>query len=78
MGVTSIAAMTSGLISDIRRSHPHLFYYKLELKTYTRTEGDALARMMIRADEIECSLSLIKALLKIFAATQALCVRISN
>ncbi len=64
LGVTGVAARASGLSDDIRKSHPHLFYYKLDLKTYTRTESDALARMMLRADEVECSLSLIRALVR--------------
>ncbi|MCP4272361.1 MAG: hypothetical protein GY781_10400 [Gammaproteobacteria bacterium] len=50
MGVTGIAARASGLIGDRRKSHPHLFYYKLDLTGYTRTEDDAFARMIIKAD----------------------------
>jgi len=45
--------MASGLIGDIRKSHPHLFYYKLDLRIYTCTEGDSLARMMNRADKTD-------------------------
>ena len=64
LGVTGVAARGSGLNDDIRKAHPHLLYDKLDFKTHTRTESDALARMMVRADETESSLSLINDILK--------------
>lgn len=64
LAVTGVAARGSGLNDDIRKAHPHLLYDKLDFKTHTRTEGDALARMMVRADETESSLSLINDILK--------------
>lgn len=64
LGVTGVAARGSGIEDDIRKAHPHLIYDKLEFKTHTRTECDALARMKVRADEAESSMSLISGLLK--------------
>jgi Ni,Fe-hydrogenase III large subunit/Ni,Fe-hydrogenase III component G len=65
LGVTGITAKASGLDDDIRRSHPHLIYNKIyEPATFTRQEGDVLARMMVRAEEAKCSMHMIKTIVE--------------
>ena len=64
LGVTGVAARASGVNDDIRKSHPHLLYDRLEFEAHTMARGDVFARMMIRAEEAECSLSMINALLE--------------
>ena len=64
LGVTGVAARASGVNDDIRKSHPHLLYDKLLFEPHTMAKGDVFARMMIRAEEAECSLSMIDALLE--------------
>jgi Ni,Fe-hydrogenase III large subunit/Ni,Fe-hydrogenase III component G len=62
LGVTGVAARASGLTDDIRKSHPHLLYDRLIFEAHTYEQGDVLSRMMVRAEEIECSISMIQAL----------------
>ncbi len=64
LGVTGVAARASGVNDDIRKAHPHLLYDRLLFEPHTMSKGDVLARMMIRAEEAECSLSMINALLE--------------
>lgn len=64
LGVTGVAARASGISDDIRKSHPHLLYDRLEFEAHTMMRGDVFARMMVRAEEAECSISMINALLE--------------
>jgi Ni,Fe-hydrogenase III large subunit len=63
LGVTGVTARASGINDDIRKKHPHLLYDRLHFETHTTSKGDVLARMMIRAEETECSISIIHDLL---------------
>ena len=62
LGVTGVTARASGINDDIRRAHPHLLYDRLNFETHTTTKGDVFARMMVRAEEAECSISMIHSL----------------
>ncbi len=64
LGATGIAARASGINDDIRKAHPHLFYDRLDFEIHTVSKGDVLARMMVRAGEAECSISIINTLLE--------------
>ena len=64
LGVTGVAARASGVNDDIRKAHPHLLYDRLEFEPHTTTKGDVFARMMVRAEEAECSVSMINTLLE--------------
>ena len=64
LGATGIAARASGINDDIRKAHPHLLYDGLDFEAHTMSKGDVLARMMIRAEESECSISIINTLLE--------------
>jgi Ni,Fe-hydrogenase III large subunit/Ni,Fe-hydrogenase III component G len=65
LGVTGIAARASGINDDMRRSHPHLIYNDVfEFTHYTRQEGDVFARMMARAEEVKCSMVMIKTIIE--------------
>jgi len=64
LGVTGVAARASGLHDDIRKSHPHLLYDRLIFEAHTHEQGDVLARMMIRSEEVECSISMIQELME--------------
>jgi Ni,Fe-hydrogenase III large subunit/Ni,Fe-hydrogenase III component G len=59
LGITGIAARASGIDRDFRRDHPHCAYPGLVFHVHTRDEGDVLARMNVRIDEVRESLSLI-------------------
>lgn len=64
LGVTGVAARASGIHDDLRKSHPHLLYDRLIFEHQTRSAGDVLARMMVRAEECECSLAMAVTLLE--------------
>ncbi|MGA2192035.1 MAG: NADH-quinone oxidoreductase subunit C [Nitrospirota bacterium] len=64
MGATGPAARASGIDDDIRKAHPHLMYGSLAFDTKTRRAGDVYCRMMVRADEVESSFSIIESLLE--------------
>ncbi|MGZ8438227.1 MAG: NADH-quinone oxidoreductase subunit D [Candidatus Limnocylindrales bacterium] len=49
----------SGVPYDIRRAHPYSVYPELDFDIPTRNEGDALARYLLRLDEIKQSLRII-------------------
>jgi Ni,Fe-hydrogenase III large subunit/Ni,Fe-hydrogenase III component G len=62
LGVTGVAARASGINDDIRKAHTHLLYDKVDFEPHTMARGDVFARMMVRAQEVECSASMINAL----------------
>jgi Ni,Fe-hydrogenase III large subunit len=64
LGVTGVAARASGLPDDMRKSHPHLLYDRMIFEAHTLEQGDVLARMMLRGEEIECSISMIQELIE--------------
>jgi len=64
LGVTGVAARASGLPDDVRKAHPHLLYDRMIFEAHTLEKGDVLARMMIRSEEAECSISMIHELME--------------
>ncbi|MBI5194883.1 MAG: NADH-quinone oxidoreductase subunit C [Nitrospirae bacterium] len=64
LGATGITARASGINDDLRKSHPHLLYDRLEFEVHTMAKGDVFSRMMLRAEEAECSISMINTLLE--------------
>ncbi|MDH4162397.1 MAG: NADH-quinone oxidoreductase subunit C [Nitrospirota bacterium] len=64
LGVTGVAARASGLADDVRKSHPHLLYDRMIFEAHTLEKGDVLARMLIRGEEAECSISMVHELLE--------------
>jgi len=44
---------------DLRRTHPYSIYNELEFDIPTRTEGDSLARYLLRMEEVKQSLRII-------------------
>jgi NADH-quinone oxidoreductase subunit D len=59
MGVTGPNLRASGVPLDIRRAHPYSVYPELDFDVPTRSEGDCLARYLIRLDEVKQSLRII-------------------
>jgi Ni,Fe-hydrogenase III large subunit/Ni,Fe-hydrogenase III component G len=64
LGTTGITARASGINDDIRKAHPHVLYGRLDFEPHTTSRGDVFARVMVRAEEAECSISMINALLE--------------
>jgi len=63
LGVTGIAARASGINDDLRSDHPHLLYDALHFESNLMAKGDVFARMMARAADAECSVSMIRDIL---------------
>jgi NADH-quinone oxidoreductase subunit D len=49
----------TGVPFDLRRAHPYSVYPELDFDVPTRTEGDCLARYLLRIDEMKQSLRII-------------------
>jgi Ni,Fe-hydrogenase III large subunit/Ni,Fe-hydrogenase III component G len=62
LGITGIAGRASGIDRDFRRDHPHCAYPHLSFHVATRTEGDVLARMNVRIDEVRESFAMLEQL----------------
>ncbi|KPK00617.1 MAG: hypothetical protein AMK71_08125 [Nitrospira bacterium SG8_35_4] len=63
LGATGPAARASGIQDDIRTSHPYLAYKRHAPEPFAELTGDALARLNVRAREIDYSVSVIQSLL---------------
>jgi len=59
-GVLGYVARASGINIDARRDHPFAAYPLLNFKTPIYESGDVYARAMVRVDEVQESVSLIK------------------
>ncbi len=49
----------TGVPFDLRRAHPYSIYPEIEFDVPTRTEGDSLARYLLRMEEVKQSLRII-------------------
>jgi NADH-quinone oxidoreductase subunit D len=59
-GITGPALRGSGVPYDVRRAFPYLGYEQYEFDVITRTEGDAYARFLVRLDEMDQSMRIVK------------------
>ena len=59
MCMTGPNLRATGLPFDVRRAHPYSVYPELDFDIPTRSEGDVLARYLLRMDEIKQSLRII-------------------
>jgi NADH-quinone oxidoreductase subunit D len=59
MCMTGPNLRATGVPFDVRRAHPFSVYPQLDFDVPTRTEGDCLARYLIRIDEVKQSLRII-------------------
>lgn len=59
-GVTGPVARGSGLAYDVRRAEHFPIYDGLDWQVAVRTEGDSMARYLVRMDEMEQSLNIIE------------------
>ena len=58
-----MAARASGMDADLRRDHPHDAYDGLRFEVPVEDGGDVRARLMVRAREVEQSLSILRQVL---------------
>ena len=57
-------ARGSGVKRDLRKDEPYLAYAELEFKIPIATDGDVFSRYLVRLEEIDQSLSIIKQAVK--------------
>jgi Ni,Fe-hydrogenase III large subunit len=69
LGIVGMAARASGVDTDFRRDHPHDGYGALRFKVPVEEGGDVRARLMVRAREVEQSLSIVRQVLDAMPAT---------
>jgi Ni,Fe-hydrogenase III large subunit/Ni,Fe-hydrogenase III component G len=60
LGVVGMAARASGVDLDLRRDHPHDAYAGLRFTVPVEQGGDVRARLMVRAREVEQSVSILR------------------
>jgi Ni,Fe-hydrogenase III large subunit/Ni,Fe-hydrogenase III component G len=60
LGIVGTAARASGLDMDFRRDHPHGAYDSVQFEVPVEEGGDVRARLMVRAREVEQSLSIVR------------------
>jgi len=63
-GAVGMAARSSGIHRDLRKSHPFLAYQGLAFPMVTLESGDVLARALLRKMEFESSYSIINQLIE--------------
>jgi Ni,Fe-hydrogenase III large subunit len=59
LGIVGVAARASGVDADLRRDHPHDGYEGLRFEVPVEEGGDVRARLMVRAREVEQSLTIL-------------------
>jgi Ni,Fe-hydrogenase III large subunit/Ni,Fe-hydrogenase III component G len=64
LGIVGMAARASGIDADLRRDHPHDAYADLRFSVPVEEGGDVRARLMVRAREIEQSISIVRQVLQ--------------
>jgi Ni,Fe-hydrogenase III large subunit len=64
IGTVGMTARTSGINRDIRLSHPHDWYQKLNHQPVVKNHGDVYSRAQIRNEEIMQSMNMIRDIMK--------------
>jgi NADH-quinone oxidoreductase subunit D len=59
LGATGPTLRGSGVARDLRRDNPYLVYDQLDFNVITESDGDALARYMVRIREMQESINII-------------------
>jgi Ni,Fe-hydrogenase III large subunit len=69
LGIVGVAARASGVDADLRRDHPHDGYQGLRFEVPVEEGGDVRARLMVRAREVEQSLTILHQVLDLMPDT---------
>ncbi|MDP1725526.1 MAG: NADH dehydrogenase subunit [Bacteroidota bacterium] len=64
IGTVGMVAKTSGIVRDIRATHPHDLYQKLNHQPVIKRHGDVYSRTQIRNEEIVQSMRYIRGMIK--------------
>lgn len=66
IGTVGMAARSSGVVRDIRYSHPFQYFKQVDFKPVVLNDGDILSRAQLRSYEVEQSVRLVKQLLSTY------------
>ena len=58
--ITGPSGRASGVSCDVRKTHPYSLYDEFEFDEVVRTEGDSMARYLVRMDEILQSIKILR------------------
>lgn len=58
--ITGPSGRASGCHCDVRKTHPYSLYDEFDFEEVTRTEGDSMARYMVRMDEMVQSIKILR------------------
>jgi len=64
LGVSGPVARASGVAIDVRRNECYAWYDRVEFNVVVRDEGDSLARMLVRLDELLESINIVRQVLQ--------------
>ena len=74
-GMTGMTARASGLASDVRKTHPFLYFTALSHEIVAENNGDVLARLKQRFVEVEQSYRLVSKFLNLLEQSDGLAQR---
>ncbi len=58
--ITGPSGRASGVNCDVRKTNPYSLYEEFDFEEVTRTEGDSMARYLVRMDEIVQSIKILR------------------
>lgn len=64
LGVVGVGARASGINLDVRRDFPHLQYHQVQFVVPIKTQGDVMARFLLRREELQESIHIIEQALR--------------
>lgn len=64
LGLLGPVARASGVAIDVRRDEPYAWYDRVEFNVVVRSEGDSLARILVRLDELLESINIARQVLQ--------------
>ncbi|MCR4313944.1 MAG: NADH-quinone oxidoreductase subunit C [Candidatus Uhrbacteria bacterium] len=68
-GAVGLPARASGILRDVRASHPYAAYPEVSWNMVTATDGDVYARYRCRVDELDVSLKILQEVLHLHQGT---------
>ena len=77
-GLTGPVLRGSGIAYDVRRAFPYSGYENYEFDVPTRTEGDAYARFLVRLDEMDESMRIVRQVRKLLDEPGIVQIRIRS
>ncbi len=62
-GIYGPAARAAGIMRDVRKTHPYLFYSEIDFEPFTTDESDVFARSLVRWHDLKMTVDIIRQIL---------------